>query len=296
MPSKKEKNDKSDWLIKSYNNADFLNSPQARIIRVLSEMVEPASRFQKHRLWDTVVFFGSARTLSNNVARRNLREIEQKMKATKSPSVQLKAKHERAMRNITMSRYYEDAVALSERLTRWFRGLEKENKRIVICTGGGPGIMEAANRGAKKAGGRSVGLNISLPMEHNPNRYQTRELSFEFHYFFIRKFWFFYLAKALVVFPGGFGTLDEFFELLTIIQTEKSKKYMPVVLYGRDYWDKVINIDEMVKWGTISEKDLALFKTFDDVDSASDYLISELTKHYVKGYRRGKRGKGRPKA
>jgi uncharacterized protein (TIGR00730 family) len=180
-----------------------------------------------------------------------------------------------------MARYYEDAVSLSAKLTRWFMSFDSDRQHFRICTGGGPGIMEAANRGAKKVGGQSVGLNISLPMEQEPNPFQSQELAFEFHYFFIRKFWFFYLAKALIVFPGGFGTLDEFFELLTIIQTGKSHKYMPVILYGSEYWDEVMNIEAMAKWGTISKSDLKLFKKFDDIDKAFDYLKAELTAHYV---------------
>jgi hypothetical protein len=161
-------------------------------------------------------------------------------------------------------------------------GLRDQRKRFLICSGGGGGIMEAANLGAGKAGGTSIGLNISLPMEQLPNRYQTRELSFEFHYFFIRKFWFFYLAKALVAFPGGFGTMDELFELLTLVQTRKTKKYMPIVIYGKEYWNRILNFDALVETGTISEKDLQIFRFFDDVDSAFEYLKEELTKHYVR--------------
>jgi len=181
-----------------------------------------------------------------------------------------------------MSAYYEDAVRLSEKLTHWFNEPQNVEKKFVICSGGGPGIMEAANRGARKAKGLSIGLNINLPAEHYANPYQTKEISFDFHYFFIRKFWFFYLAKALVIFPGGFGTLDELFELLTLIQTEKTKKYMPIVLYGRTYWDELINFDTLVKWGTISRQDLKLFHIIDDVDSAFLFLKKELIKHYLK--------------
>ncbi len=282
MASKKKNND-DNWLTKSYNNYDFLNSPAARTIRVMSEMVEPADRFRKHKVWDTVVFFGSARTLPMRTARKNLRDIEHRIKTQSGNNHRLTGALRKASRDVTMARYYEDAVKLSEKLTHWFLELEDQNKHFTVCTGGGPGIMEAANRGAKKAGGKSVGLNIALPFEQAPNPYQTRELAIEFHYFFIRKFWFFYLAKALVVFPGGFGTLDEFFELLTIIQTEKSKKYMPVVLYGSEYWNDIINVEAMAKWGTISTADLKLFKTMDDVDEAYDYLKTELNNHYVNG-------------
>jgi uncharacterized protein (TIGR00730 family) len=166
-------------------------------------------------------------------------------------------------------------------LTLWFKEPQNRDKNFVVCSGGGPGMMEAANRGATKAKGKSMGLNISLPHEQTPNPFQSKEISFEFHYFFIRKFWFFYLAKALVVFPGGFGTLDELFEILTLIQTQKSKKYMPVILYGSDFWKELINFDVMLKWGVISRDDLSLFKMFDDVDSAFKYLKGELSKHYL---------------
>ncbi len=268
-------------LIKAYNNYEFLNSPPARIIRVMAEMIEPSTRLRKYNTWNTVVFFGSARILPQKEAFKKLSEIKQKLKDGNGNSEELKLAQKLAQRDVTMSRYYEDAVKLSQKLTIWFKELEQKDKRFMVCTGGGPGIMEAANLGAKKADGNSIGLNISLPWEQYPNIYQTKDLAIEFHYFFIRKFWFFYLAKALVVFPGGFGTLDEFFELLTIIQTGKSKKYMPVVLYGSEYWNKVINIEEMYNWGTISKEDLELYRIFDDVEETFEYLQQELTQHYV---------------
>lgn len=267
-----------EWPIKAYKNLKFLNSPQAREIRVLAELMEPAARFRKYKVKNTVVFFGSARAYSEDVAKRNLREIGKKIKKTKNPSKELKEQHNQAKKDMVMSRYYEDAAKLSEKLTKWFKELEREKLYFMICSGGGPGIMEAANRGAKRAKGESVGLNVSLPDEQYPNPYQSTELSFEFHYFFIRKFWFVYLAKALVIFPGGFGTMDELFEILTLIQTKKTKKYMPIILYDSEYWKKVVNFDEMVKWGTISRKDLGLFRIFDDIESAFIYLKRELLK------------------
>ena len=288
MPSKKKNDSQHNWLLKAYNNPDFLNSPAARTVRVMTEMVEPADRFRRHNVWNTVVFFGSARTLPKRDAARKLKESKDRYKR-KSSSKKLRAEFEQAERDLIMARYYEEAAQLSARLTEWFDNTDTQNRRFLVCTGGGPGIMEAANRGARKAGGQSVGLNISLPFEQYPNLYQTRDLSFEFHYFFIRKFWFFYLAKALVVFPGGYGTLDEFFELLTLIQTGKSKKHMPVVLYGADYWDKIINIEEMARWGVIDPADLKLFKTCNNVDDAFEYLKKELTKHHIKPYARTKR-------
>lgn len=265
-------------LIKSYNNMEFLNSPSARLIRILSEMIEPAARFNKYCIRDTVVFFGSAKTLPRREADANLRKIEAKIKQARSPSAGLRAEHEQAERDVLMSNYYEDAVCLSEKLTRYFKTLKNRGKNFMVCSGGGPGIMAAANYGAKKAQGRSIGLNISLPVEQYPNPHQTEELAFEFHYFFIRKFWFFYLAKALVVFPGGYGTLDEFFELLTLIQTGKSKKRMSVILFGSDYWRQVINFEKMVEWGTISKEDLNLFRVVDNVGEAFEILKNDLVK------------------
>ncbi len=260
---------------------DFLNSPSARLIRILSEMIEPAARFRKYGVKDTVVFFGSSRIFSRSVTSLKLRRIKTRIKRVKSPSPNLKQQYEQAKRDVAMSRYYEDARLLAKRLTHYFKGLRKRGKNFMICSGGGPGIMAAGNQGAKMAGGKSIGLNISIPMEQYPNPYQTKDLAFEFHYFFIRKFWFFYLAKALVVFPGGFGTMDELFELLTLTQTGKYRKPLPVILFGRDYWKKVINFDEMHKWGTISKEDLKLIKVFDDVDETFNYLKKQLTKHFI---------------
>ena len=273
---------KSDnWPIKAYKNLDFLNSPDARTIRILCEFVEPETRFRHFRIRNTIVFFGSTRIVPLSVAEQNLKQLEDRRAIGTEPSEALAAKIEQAQRAIIMSRYYEDAALLSEKLTRWSLSIEDVKKRFYICSGGGPGIMEAANRGAHNAGGPSIGLNISIPFEQEPNPYMTQELSFEFHYFFIRKFWFFYLGKALVVFPGGFGTLDELFELLTIVQTHKSKKYMPIILYGTKYWNELINFNAMIKWGTISEQDLKLFRFFDDVDAAFEFLKDELTEHYL---------------
>ncbi len=287
MKSKNKKGTKHSWIIKAYKNKDFLNSPSARHIRLLSEMIEPAARFRKYGIKDTVVFFGSARISPRRVASANFRRIKARIKGIKSPSRNLRLQYEQAKRNTAMSRYYEDALLLAKKLTDYFKSLRGKGKNFVICSGGGSGIMAAANQGAKIAGGKSIGLNISIPLEQYPNLYQTKALAFEFHYFFIRKFWFFYLAKALVVFPGGFGTMDELFELLTLIQVGKYRKPLPVILFGRDYWQKVINFDEMCKWGTISKGDLKLFKVFDDVDETFNYLKDQLTKYYLnKNYNR----------
>ncbi len=270
----------SPRLIKAYKNSKFLKSPAARLIRILSELEEPKHRFQKHNIDSTVVFFGSARTLPRKTALANFKSIEVKMKKAKTFSKALEAEYKQAEKSLLMSKYYEDASLISEKLTHWFGQLKKKGKNFMICSGGGPGIMEAANHGAKKAGGKSIGLNISLPMEQNPNVHQSAELAFDFHYFFIRKFWFVYLAKALVVFPGGFGTFDELFEILTLIQTKKTKKNMPVVLYGSEYWNEVVNFQALKHWGMVDEKDLSLFETIDNVDSAVRYLKKELTRTY----------------
>jgi uncharacterized protein (TIGR00730 family) len=281
MTRKRSSKKTAEWPEKAYKNLDFLTSPDGRIVRVLSEFMEPAARFAKYDVHNTIVFFGSARTLPPEEAREKLENVEKQLAQTRRPPRSLRRQRDLAKRDLLMSRYYGEAAELAEKLTRWSMGLKNKKKRFLICSGGGGGIMEAANLGAKKAGGSSIGLNISLPMEQDPNRYQSRNLSFEFHYFFIRKFWFFYLAKALVAFPGGFGTLDELFELLTLVQTRKTRKYMPIVVYGKEYWDPILNFDALVETGTIAEEDLDIFRFFDDVDSAFEYLKEELTKHYV---------------
>lgn len=274
-------NASTEWPQKAYENLTFLHSPDARPIRVLCELTEPESRFRRQKVRNTIVFFGSARTLPQDVAERNLADIEHQLAQNGSASPDLRQQQRKARQALIMSRYYEDAVVLSKKLTEWSLEIAKARDRFIICSGGGPGIMEAANRGAQNAGGRSVSLNISLPFE-TPNEYQADELAFEFHYFFIRKYWFFYLAKALVVFPGGCGTMDELFELLTLIQTKKTKKYMPIVLYGSEYWHEVINFEAMVKWGTISPDDLKLFHFFDDIEQAFTFLTQELIAHYLR--------------
>jgi uncharacterized protein (TIGR00730 family) len=263
---------------KAYNDLDFLNSPEARIIRILAEFIMPERRFRAHQVRDTIVFFGSARILPRRDARRQLRAAELAADGRKvSPA--LRAALERARTNLEMSRYYEDTVEIARLLTEWSRGLARSN-RFVVCSGGGPGIMEAANKGAILAGGKSIGMNISLPFEQFANKYITPGLNFEFHYFFLRKFWFAYLAKALVIFPGGFGTLDELMEILTLLQTDKIKKKMTVVIYGTEYWKSVMNFDEMVRRGVINRSDLRLFKFCDSPVEAFEYLRASLSKNY----------------
>jgi uncharacterized protein (TIGR00730 family) len=250
---------------KAYSSKSFLSSTDARPLRILSEYLEPKSRFDHYRVEDTIVFYGSARFVSAEQAEQDLAAARE---AGEDPARAETAKE--------LSRYYEATRELAYRLTEWSKGLGQGERRFVICSGGGPGIMEAANKGASQAKGLNVGLNISLPMEESYNPHITRELQFEFHYFFMRKFWFAYLAKAIVVMPGGFGTLDELFELLTLVQTGKIRKHMPILLFGTDYWGEVINFEALARFGTINEKDIDLCFRTDSVDEAFDYLTEQL--------------------
>jgi len=231
----------------AYRNRDFLDGPEGRSLRILSEYLYPLSHFRRERVHDTVVFFGSARLMEMG----------------------------------PLGRYYNEARELARRLTAWSDALPDSDRRFVVCSGGGPGIMEAANRGARDAGGKTVGLNIGLPFEQRPNPFVTPELNFEFHYFFMRKFWFSYLAKALIVFPGGFGTMDEMMEILTLMQTQKLMKRMVVLLYGTTFWKEVINFDALVRHGMIAADDVNLFEFADDVDTAFKILETGLTKYYL---------------
>jgi hypothetical protein len=254
--------------VKAYLKESFLNSRDARPLRILSEYLEPKSRFDYHKIDDTIVFMGSARLVPREQA-------EAEVRIAREEGGDLA----RAQTRLATSRYYEDARELSRRLTEWSKQLADEERRFVVCTGGGPGIMEAANRGASEAKGLNVGLTISIPIEEFDNRYVTRELSFHFHYFFMRKFWFAYLAKALLVFPGGFGTLDELFEILTLRQTRKMRKHLTVVLFGTEYWDEVIDFDALVRHGMIDSDDLKLFHRTDSVDEAYEIITRELTQY-----------------
>lgn len=264
---------------KAYEDLEFINSSNGRTIRLLAEYLEPKARFKKHKIVDTIVFFGSARLKSKREAQAELN----KFKSVNPKSIPDFGKAlRRAQRNLEMSRYYEDAVELSRRLTEWSMNIETSANRFIICTGGGPGIMEAANKGAKKAGGYSVGLNISIPFEQFVNKYVTKDLSFEFHYFFMRKFWFAYLSKALIVFPGGFGTMDELFEILTLIQTDKIRKKIAFVIYDDKYWKSIINFDKLIDEGVISETDLKLFHFCSSIDDAFMIVKNHLEKHFLK--------------
>ncbi len=264
---------------KAYKNAKFLNSKAARPVRILAEFFEPMSRLHHNGVHNFIVFFGSARIKSKLHAEKELRAIKKEVKKHKKVSEQLLQKLEDAHHNVMMSHYYEDAVELARLLTVWTKKI-KDPHKFFICSGGGPGIMEAANKGASLAKGKSVGLNISLPFEQFPNPYITPELNFEFHYFFMRKYWFMYLGKALVAFPGGFGTMDELMELLTLLQTQKIRKKMTVILYGSKFWKEIINFDALIRYGMISKEDMNLFKYVDTPKEACEHLIKSLNNDY----------------
>ena len=253
---------------KAYEDTRFLRSRDARALRILAEYLEPLYRFERHNVQDTIVFMGSARLRSEEAARAALAEAERAGEGI-----------EAAQMALGLSIHYEAARELARRLTAWSKKLGRGERRFVVCTGGGPGIMEAANRGASEAKGLSVGLTISIPDEEFDNPYISQDLHFYFHYFFMRKFWFVYLAKAVVLFPGGYGTLDELFEILTLVQTRKTRKRMPIVLFGTRYWDDVINFDALVRYGTISPGDLDLFHRTDSLDETYDIVTKGLTEN-----------------
>jgi hypothetical protein len=259
---------------KAYKNLEFLNSANARVIRILSEYLEPKSRLDRQQIYDTIVFFGSARFRDAETAEKMLAEA--------------KTDEERKAAQVAKngSRYYEEARRLSNMLAKWAAEVSESSRRFVICSGGGPGIMEAANRGAHEAGEPSVGFNITLPEEQEPNPFITPDLSFQFHYFFMRKLWFAYLAKVLIVFPGGFGTLDEMMEILTLTQTGKIRKKVLTLIYGREYWDKIINFEGMIEMGTIDASDRDLFTYADTPEQAFEILTPWLMEHYSEKSRR----------
>ena len=278
----------------AYENSGFLNGPDGRLIRIVAEYMEPLARFRREHIQDTVVFFGSARFRGREEADHALELLDNTGSRHPAPSEEQPAsvpdiaagkatdlQRKRAVAAVAMARYYEDARRLAQLLTRWAAKIPSRRSRFVVTSGGGPGIMEAANRGAYEAGGKTIGMNIRLPFEQAPNPYITPALNFEFHYFFMRKLWFAYLAKALVVFPGGFGTLDEMFEILTLAQTQKLAKKITVVIYGSDYWKKVFNLDVLVDTGAISPKDLDLFKFADSPEEAFELLRAGLTENYL---------------
>jgi uncharacterized protein (TIGR00730 family) len=270
----------------AYENEDFLASPDARMLRIMAEYNEPMARFRRERIQDTVVFFGSARFHALDVACQQLQLLDntgsvQPAPPEEQPGDSTDLARTRALAAVEMARYYEDARKLAHMMTEWAMKLPGRRHRFVVTSGGGPGIMEAANRGAYEAGGKTIGLNIKLPFEQMPNPYITPALNFNFHYFFMRKYWFAYLAKALVVFPGGFGTLDEMFELLTLDQTHKLAKPITIVIYGSDYWKQVINLELLAAKGAIAVKDLDLFQFADTPEQAFALLKEGLTRDHL---------------
>jgi uncharacterized protein (TIGR00730 family) len=263
----------------AYLDPDFLESDEARPLRILAEYLEPLRRFKEQKIQDTVVFFGSARVDSRDRAERALQTL--RARGVNEIDAQYEAELSKSRKALEWARYYEDARELARLFTAWTLSLQSENHRFVVASGGGPGIMEAANRGAREAGGKTIGLNIRLPFEQGANPYITEGLHFEFHYFFMRKFWFAYLSKALVVFPGGFGTLDELFEVLTLVQTDKLSKKIGVILYGREYWEQVLDLKPMAEWGAIAQKDLELLHYADTPIDAFQHLRDHLIAHHL---------------
>lgn len=262
----------------AYRDAMFMESAAARPVRILSEYLDPLARLRRENVGDTIVIFGSARIQPRQRARARLQALR---RAAGAPTPRRRTALREARAALAMSRYYEEARELSHRLTTWALTLGDQPRRFVICSGGGPGIMEAANRGAVEAGGKTVGLSIELPHEQVPNRYITPELSFQFHYFFMRKLWFAQLAKALIVFPGGFGTMDEFWEMLTLMQTGKLQRRNLILIYGRQYWNRVVNWREMLSWGTINQREYNLLEFADTVDEAFHRIRGGLEEFHM---------------
>ena len=275
--TKNETENKEEWPLKAYKNLDFLKSEKARFIRILCELFEPEERFKENGVENTIVLFGSARTKPLQEAEVRLKSINALIAEAPGPDEALLKQRKQAEIDLKSSKYYEAARELSTKLTEWSQGLP-EKDQLFICSGGGPGIMEAANRGAFEAEGKSVGLGISLPFEQRVNDYISKELQFEFKYFFIRKYWFVMLAKSLVAFPGGFGTLDELFETLTLMQTKKVNGKAPIVLFGKEFWDELIDFNTLAKWGMISEDDLSYIHITDSVEDAFQFVVTQVQK------------------
>jgi uncharacterized protein (TIGR00730 family) len=266
-----------------HEDARFLESTPARPLRILAEYLHPLVQLKKEGIADTIVMFGSARIEPRDIAQARVTRL-QKVNARKlAPTARTRhradVRHAKSL--LEMSQYYEEARELSHKITTWSLTLGPKPRRFVICSGGGPGIMEAANRGASEAGGKSIGLSIELPHEQFANAYISPELSFNFHYFFMRKLWFAQIAKALIVFPGGFGTMDELWEMLTLLQTGKLAKHNIILIYGRKYWDKILNWKAMVNWGTISEEEYKMLQFADSVDEAFDHVRAGLEKYHM---------------
>jgi uncharacterized protein (TIGR00730 family) len=263
----------------AYQDKKFMESLGARPLRIIAEYLDPLARLRKEKVADTIVMFGSARIYSRERALDRLHEIQQSSRGRRN--AEWREKISAARSDLGMSRYYEEARELSKKITQWAMTLGTDPKRFVICSGGGPGIMEAANRGAAEAGGSSIGLSIQLPHEQRPNPYISPELNFCFHYFFMRKLWFAQMAKALIVFPGGFGTMDELWEMLTLMQTGKLSSHHLILIYGREYWDKVLNWKHMVRSGTINAREYKLLEFADTVDEAFDRVRADMEKSHL---------------
>jgi len=265
----------------AYLIPEFMRGDGGRPLRILAEYLEPLQRFEREKIQDTVVFFGSARVTSRDQARRDIARLRASRRHGHPDKRRLEAVR-RARMGLVWSRYYEEARELASMLTAWSLALDSPRHRFVVASGGGPGIMEAANRGAQEAGGKTIGLNITLPHEQASNPYVSKNLSLEFHYFFMRKFWFAYLAKAFVIFPGGFGTLDELFEMLALVQTKKLTDQHAVVLYGKTYWDEILAFKPLAEWGAISPRDLRLLRRAETPREAFEHLKAHLTKYHLK--------------
>ena len=263
----------------AYEEKLFMESLGARPLRILAEYLDPLGRLRRAKVGDTIVMFGSARIQSREKAESRLHQIQRAARGRRNGEWRLKIGAARSI--VQMSRYYEDARQLSRRITEWAMTLGNDPRRFVVCSGGGPGIMEAANRGAAEAGGHSIGLSIQLPHEQRPNPYISPELNFCFHYFFMRKLWFAQMAKALIVFPGGFGTMDELWEMLTLMQTGKLSSRHLILIYGREYWDKVLNWRHMVRSGTITQSEYEVLQFADTVDEAFERVREEMETHHL---------------
>ncbi len=264
--------------IKAYDNKEFLHSRDARIIRILAEYLYPEQHFKKHKIKKLIIFFGSARSMSLNEWQKKLHLLENELTNTvdNDQRIILKEKIRLHKMRKLITNDYEDAVELSRLITQWSLTLPKKD-RFHVCSGGGPGMMEAANKGAKLAGGLSIGFNISLPFEQDSNLFITPEHNFEFHYFFMRKFWFVYKGQALIVFPGGFGTLDELMEILTLRQTQKVSRPIPIILYSREFWNNLINFQYLIDMGMISSNDINLFLYADKPNEAFEIIKNQLS-------------------
>ena len=265
---------------KAYENIPFLNSHDARPIRVLCELLEPATRLEKQAISNTIVFFGSARSQPYAEALEKHELLKKEHTLDQEPNEKRKSLLLKTEKDLKLSKNYEDAVLLSEKLSTWSLKNFPPSDRYYICSGGGPGMMEAANKGAKNVDAKSVALGISLPFEQGINSFATPELSFEFHYFFTRKYWCTYLTKGFLAVPGGFGTMDEIFEILTLIQTEKLNKTLPIVLFDEDFWNTTINFQSLVDRGTISASDLDLFLITSDEKKAVDHITTNIEQNY----------------